>query len=153
MTKTVCKLFNKEASVQFAHKMLELMERENIKIVTFDGELGSGKSFIITCMIKSLMHNSFVDITSPTFNIVNEYLSYMHEPIFHFDLYRIEQESELEAMGMQEYVEHGICLIEWPKRAWQFLQHYKQLNIKLKAFNENIESEIREATYEVYIPA
>lgn len=152
MTKIVRKLFNKEASLQFAEELLQLLEKENIKIITFDGELGSGKSFIIAQMIKALMHNTFVDITSPTFNLVNEYTSFRHEAIFHFDLYRIEQEAELTALGMQDYIDHGICFIEWPKKAWQFIAKYKQLNVKLKALSDNPDSQLREASYEILLP-
>ena len=54
------------------------------------------------------------EISSPTFNIVNEYISNQVK-IYHFDVYRLENSDEFLEIGGEEYFESGICLIEWGK--------------------------------------
>ena len=52
------------------------------------------------------------EISSPTFNIVNEYIA-NNINIYHFDVYRLADEEEFYAIGGEEYFDKGICLIEW----------------------------------------
>ena len=88
------------------------------KILTFEGEIGAGK----TTFIKALCAKMGVEeeVTSPTFSIVNEY-AYKDEKgearsIFHMDTYRLEDIEEAINIGMEEYLDSGeICLIEWPE--------------------------------------
>lgn len=79
-------------------------------VVVLTGELGSGK----TKFVEGLLENFDLqnEISSPTFNIVNEYLSDKNK-IYHFDVYRLEDSDEFYAIGGEEYFEKGICLIEW----------------------------------------
>ena len=84
-------------------------------IVLLDGDLGSGKT-VFSKGIVSALSNGKITAVSPTFVLVNVYET---DPvIYHFDLYRISDVSELDAIGYQEYFySDGICLIEWPIRA------------------------------------
>ena len=69
-----------------------------------------------TTLIKELLSlMSVVDnVSSPTFSIINEYSTDKNEIIYHMDLYRIEDISELDNIGFFEYLESGkTCLIEW----------------------------------------
>jgi len=87
-------------------------EINDVNLVLFKGELGSGK----TTLIKSILKNLGVkeNITSPTFSIVNQYLI-SNGLINHFDLYRIKSLTELDVIGFEEYLESGaVCFIEWP---------------------------------------
>ena len=79
-------------------------------IVVLSGELGSGK----TKFVEGFLQNYGLEneISSPTFNIVNEYSS-SDTYIYHFDVYRLEDSDEFYAIGGEEYFEKGICLIEW----------------------------------------
>ena len=74
--------------------------------------MGVGKTTLIKELL-SLM--SVVDnVSSPTFSIINEYSTDKDEIIYHIDLYRIEDISELDNIGFFEYLESGkTCLIEW----------------------------------------
>lgn len=78
-------------------------------VISINGDLGSGK----TVLVKGIA--SFFDIeneiSSPTFTIVNEYTS--ATPIYHFDVYRLNDSSEFLEVGLDEYFDKGICLIEW----------------------------------------
>jgi len=76
--------------------------------VGFTGELGSGK----TTMIKGIVHClTGKNATSPTFVMVHEYRGRI--PVFHFDLYRLGSDAELETIGWEEYLGKGIILVEW----------------------------------------
>tara|TARA_B100000886_G_scaffold282984_1_gene207224 strand:+ start:184 stop:636 length:453 start_codon:yes stop_codon:yes gene_type:complete len=92
-------------------------------VVAFRGDLGSGK----TCMIQGICHAFQVHdyVTSPTFILINEYAGKRAEclvPIYHFDLYRLSGEDDLEGLGAEEYFYgDGICLVEWAERAGELL--------------------------------
>lgn len=146
----IYKLFDLEASRDFAKQLFQLIQTENVKIITFEGELGAGKTFIISELIKLFLHNSFIEVTSPTFNIVNEYQLH-HERFFHFDLYRIENEQELTEIGFAEYLSNGICIIEWPHYATKFIHDYKQIAVKIKLINQSATLTLREATVEIIV--
>ena len=83
-------------------------------VLCLEGDLGAGK----TLFVQSLAHSMGVEgeVTSPTFNLMNIYEGRMK--IFHFDLYRLETEDELEEIGFYEYVEEpeGLVVIEWPDK-------------------------------------
>ena len=92
-------------------------------VVAFRGDLGSGK----TCMIQGICQEFQVleYVTSPTFILINEYGGKRAEhfvPIYHFDLYRLSGEDDLEVLGAEEYFYgDGICLVEWAERAGELL--------------------------------
>ena len=84
-------------------------------VFAFHGEMGAGK----TTFIKAICEKLGVEdqITSPTFAIVNEYRSNSGELIYHFDFYRIKNESEAFDFGYEDYFYSGsICFIEWPEK-------------------------------------
>ncbi len=85
------------------------------RVFTFSGELGSGKTTLIKALCTELGVES--GISSPSFGIVHEYAG-RQGPVYHFDLYRLKDASELEAIGFEEYLESGhYCFIEWPEMA------------------------------------
>ena len=87
----------------------------NDRIFLFEGEMGSGKTTFIAEVCRQLGADD--DFGSPTFSIVNEYADRNGNPIYHFDLYRIDSTSEVLDMGAEEYFNSGeICLVEWPDR-------------------------------------
>ena len=90
----------------------ELKKNISHNVVLMCGEMGAGKTTLIKELL-SLM--SVIDnVSSPTFSIINEYSTDKDETIYHMDLYRIEDISELDNIGFFEYLESGkICLIEW----------------------------------------
>ncbi|MCD6221901.1 tRNA (adenosine(37)-N6)-threonylcarbamoyltransferase complex ATPase subunit type 1 TsaE [bacterium] len=85
-------------------------------IIGFSGELGSGKTTFIKGIVKKLCN---IPATSPSFVLINEYNGKI--PIFHFDLYRLENEKEIETTGWEEYIGKGITLIEWIEKIKKFL--------------------------------
>ena len=74
------------------------------------GDLGSGKTKFTEGVLQYFGLED--EISSPTFTIVNEYAN-ENGIIYHFDVYRLEDEDEFYAIGGEEYFQKGICLIEW----------------------------------------
>lgn len=80
-------------------------------IITLNGELGSGKTVFLNGLASFFGIEN--DVSSPTFTIVNEYNIPCNFPIYHFDVYRINDSDEfLEGVGT-DYFYNGACLIEW----------------------------------------
>ena len=95
-------------TLAFAKNFAKQLKIGDIIILT--GELGSGKTKFTEGILSYFGLES--EISSPTFTIVNEYHA-KDFPIYHFDVYRLEDIDEFYAMGGEEYLEQGVCLIEW----------------------------------------
>ena len=81
--------------------------------VAFYGDLGVGKTAFIRGFVSVVSPSSAV--RSPTFALVNEYRGGTL-PVFHFDMYRIEDEDDLYSIGFDDYPDRGICLVEWSEK-------------------------------------
>lgn len=85
------------------------------KVFAFKAEMGAGKTTFITGVLRA-MGIEEVD-GSPTYSLVNVYDSPMYGRIYHFDLYRIEDETEALDIGIEEMLySDEICFIEWPEK-------------------------------------
>lgn len=106
-----------------------IREAEANRVIIFNGEMGSGK----TTFIKAIGHVLGVKegMSSPTFSIVNEYETGSGEKIYHFDFYRLKNESEAYDIGTEEYFDSGAyCFVEWPDKVQSLLpQKYVEVNI------------------------
>tara|TARA_Y100001936_G_scaffold51771_1_gene50278 strand:+ start:148 stop:564 length:417 start_codon:yes stop_codon:yes gene_type:complete len=99
---------------------LELIGKKIIKysnkksnIFTFEGEMGVGKTALIKIILKHLKVKDLVK--SPTFSIVNEYLTSDNKIIYHFDFFRIKDKIEVINIGFEDYLDSSnFCFIEWP---------------------------------------
>lgn len=106
-------------------------------VVTFTGNLGSGKTTLIRGICRGLQVDQHV--TSPTFTLINEYAGKM--PVYHFDFYRLSNPMELHDIGIEEYFYgDGVCLIEWPEIVSDILPQ-NRIDINLTAhFAEGLEN-------------
>jgi len=96
-----------------AKQLIELFEKS--KVVLFYGHMGAGKTTFINVLCKEL--GILDESSSPTFSIVNEYLTEAGETIYHFDFYRLKSEIEAYDLGYEDYLYSGyLCLIEWPEK-------------------------------------
>ena len=95
------------------HKVAKKVTQEiNSNIILLSGEVGAGKTTLIKEILKILQVND--NVNSPTFSIINEYLSDDKKTIYHIDLYRIKNIDELHSIGFFEYLEsNNLCFIEW----------------------------------------
>ena len=95
-------------TMDFAYNLASKLNIGDVVVLT--GELGSGKTKFTEGFLKYFGLDK--EISSPTFNIVNEYKK-DNINIYHFDVYRLEDVSEFYAIGGEEYFSSGICIIEW----------------------------------------
>ncbi|MCF4101491.1 tRNA (adenosine(37)-N6)-threonylcarbamoyltransferase complex ATPase subunit type 1 TsaE [Gillisia sp. M10.2A] len=111
-----------------------LLSKVKSKTLLFYGEMGAGKTTLIKAIAKAL---GIQDIaSSPTFSLVNEYES-EHGPVFHFDFYRIEDESEALDMGIEDYLNtNSWKLIEWPQKISKLLDSEVQ-KLELSVVDKN----------------
>lgn len=95
-------------TIDFACKLAGTLK--NGDIIVLSGDLGSGKTKFTQGVLRHFGLEN--EISSPTFTIVNEY----HKDsvnIYHFDVYRLTDSDEFYAIGGDEYLNNGICIIEW----------------------------------------
>ena len=84
-------------------------------VIAYFGDLGAGKTAFTRGIAEGLGVSE--QVTSPTYTIVNEYLS-GRLPLFHFDMYRLGSSDELFDIGWEDYLARGgVCAVEWSERA------------------------------------
>ena len=105
------------------------------RIFLLSGDLGAGKTTLVQSIAKSLQVEE--SVSSPTFSLVNAYESPKAGVIYHMDFYRLEKPSDLEQIGLEEYLESGqLCFIEWPEIATDyFYTPYVQVDIEVDPNN------------------
>ena len=108
----------------------ELINSFKNKIVIFNGDMGSGKTTIISSIVNFLGAN--VKVSSPTFSIVNEY-NVDEGTIYHFDFYRLKNSKEALDLGIYEYLSSGNWnFIEWGEKIQELLpEEFTTVNIKV----------------------
>jgi tRNA threonylcarbamoyladenosine biosynthesis protein TsaE len=102
-------------------------------IISLIGNLGAGKTFFIKCVLEQF---DIFNANSPTFSIVNEYLS--KKKFYHFDFYRINSEIELIDLGIEDYFndDDAISFIEWGDMFPKLLPH-KKIEISINVIEDN----------------
>lgn len=113
-----------------AKQFLEICKGQNI--FAFKGKMGAGKTTFIKAICQELGVKD--TISSPTFSLVNEYLSDTGKKIYHFDFYRIKDMSEAYDMGFEEYIySNACCFIEWPEKVEDLLpERYVKVDIRVE---------------------
>jgi tRNA threonylcarbamoyladenosine biosynthesis protein TsaE len=81
-------------------------------VVTLEGSIGIGKTTFIRALLETL--GCIEEVPSPTFNLLHTY-ELGSVTFWHFDLFRIERLTDVYELGIEDALENGICLIEWPK--------------------------------------
>ena len=81
--------------------------------IAFYGEMGAGKTTLVKLLCK---HLKVIDVVkSPTFSILNEYISESNQTVYHFDFYRLNSKQEAIDIGLDTYFnDSSYCFVEWP---------------------------------------
>ena len=112
----------------YAAKLAKNLAPEDI--ILLNGDVGAGKSYFCRALIKSVLEYD-EDIPSPTFTLVQQYDTEIGE-VWHADLYRLSDPSEVIELGLLDAIECAIILIEWPDQIIDFLPS-SALNININA--------------------
>ncbi len=124
---------NLDEIANVAKKIIEL--GKNNRIWFFEGQMAAGK----TTLIKEICWQLGVaeNVGSPTYSLVNEYITKNNQTIYHFDFYRLKNETEALDYGLEEYFDSGnLCLCEWPSmipNLWP--SEYLMLNLSVLESN------------------
>ena len=88
----------------------------NRKVIAFHGDMGAGKTTFIHALCQLMKIKDVIG--SPTFSIINEYNTDAGDIVYHLDLYRLKDEQEAIAAGVEDCLYSGnVCMVEWPEKA------------------------------------
>ena len=97
-------------------------------VLAYEGDLGAGKTAFTRGLARGL--GCTEQVTSPTYTIVNEYLS-GRLPLFHFDMYRLRSAEDLWDIGWDDYLERGgICAVEWSENVREAMEGAVRIRIE-----------------------
>ena len=97
-------------------------------VLAYEGDLGAGKTAFTRGLAKGLGATDMV--TSPTYTIVNEYLS-GRLPLFHFDMYRLSSADDLWDIGWDDYLDRGgVCAVEWSENVREAMDGAIRIHIE-----------------------
>lgn len=112
-------------------------------VIALQGTLGTGKTTFAKALIGNLCHKSQPEVTSPTFSIMHPYVTDHGLSLYHFDLYRLENLDEILECGIEDALDDGISLIEWPEKAFSLLTDH---TIYITLEKETDEEDVRTIT-------
>ena len=138
-----------EETINFGKRLAKLFQKGDI--ICFFGDLGSGKTTLIKGIAQGLKISQS-KVSSPTFVLMNVYHGRL--PLFHFDLYRLEDIEGINSIGYDEFLYgRGVSVIEWADRLGVLLpDEYLQIDLKHKTIDERvIQLSAKGARYEKFI--
>ena len=119
-------LLNENETKEFAKEFAKTLKPGDI--VTLDGDLGAGKTVFTKGICEYFNVKDYV--VSPTYTIVNEYRGDI--PIYHFDIYRLEEEEELYNIGFYEYLNSdALIIVEWAEKIPEAFYGYKIKKVQI----------------------
>jgi len=131
---------NEKDTFNFAFEFAKTLKAGDI--ITLDGDLGAGKTVFTKGICEYFNVKNYV--TSPTYTIVNEYSG--NVKIYHFDIYRLNEEEELYNIGFFDYLEDdAISIVEWSENIPEAFYDYNVIKVTIKK-TEDLSSEKRHIT-------
>lgn len=103
-------------------------------LIALSGDLGAGKTTLARAILRSL--GVAEDVPSPTFTLVQRYRT-QNLGVSHFDLYRVESASELNELGLEDALDEGAALVEWPEHGLPDRLRQDALTIHLTALDHD----------------
>ena len=123
-------------TAELAKKFSKILKKGDV--VFFNGEIGVGKTTFIRHLINNIQKNNalnLTEVTSPTFNLVNEYDTGSFI-IQHYDLFRIKNSEEIKNIGLFENYKEILTLIEWPEKVEKIIKDKIELFFEYRYDNE-----------------
>jgi tRNA threonylcarbamoyladenosine biosynthesis protein TsaE len=105
-------LKDERATLAFGRKLARQLRAGDV--VTLSGALSAGKTTLVRGLLRALGHKG--EVPSPSFAIVQPYEA-LDPPVWHVDLYRIENALDLDELGLEDIREDGVLIVEWPDHA------------------------------------
>jgi tRNA threonylcarbamoyladenosine biosynthesis protein TsaE len=105
-------LKDEKATLALGRKLARLLRPGDV--VTLSGALSAGKTTLVRGLLEALGHKG--EVPSPSFALVQPYEA-LDPPVWHVDLYRIENASDLGELGLEDIREDGVLIVEWPAHA------------------------------------
>lgn len=106
-------------SIEETRKVAQALSSECAKgrVIALYGNLGAGKTLFSQALISKLcgFNDGESKVTSPTFNLLQNYQGVNGMPIYHFDLYRLNDPEEIIDIGYEDCLKNGFSIIEWPQ--------------------------------------
>ena len=118
---------------RFSEKTSKFIKKFNT--VFLYGELGVGKTTFAKYLIRYLV-GANIEVTSPTYNIIQSYRRFDEIKILHMDFYRLNDKTNIYDLDIIESFENAISIIEWPEKLIEFIPE-KRLNIKLSFVDDD----------------
>jgi tRNA threonylcarbamoyladenosine biosynthesis protein TsaE len=112
-------------------------------VVALSGTLGTGKTTLARAILAALGHTG--EVPSPTYTIIETY-DELNPPVVHADFYRLEDPSEVEELGLNDYREGAVLLAEWPDHAGGFAHEPACLAIDLEKVGDGREAVVTPGT-------
>lgn len=106
------KLQDEAATLALGRKLAKILRAGDV--LTLSGPLSAGKTTLVRGILGALGHKG--EVPSPSFALVQPYEG-LRLPLWHVDLYRIEDASEMEELGLRDIRQDGVLVVEWPEHA------------------------------------
>ena len=124
---------NAEETIKLGEKIARRLKPGDL--VALSGELGAGKTTLVKGIAKGLGVKNYRYVNSPSFVLVKEYKGKI--PLFHFDIYRLNNLKDIEDIGYEDYLARdGVVVIEWSSKMDRILPK-RHLDVALKIKNPN----------------
>lgn len=121
------KVFNSDGetrTIEIGRRLAGLLREGDILLM--EGELGSGKTTLVRGIMQGLRNGDGSCVKSPSYTIMNIYAPDAYSgasedaspglAVRHFDFFRVEDEDDIEELGLNDYWGKGVCIVEWPKK-------------------------------------
>lgn len=127
---------SEQETVQLGEKIAKQLKPG--ELVALSGDLGAGKTTLVKGIAKGLGVKNYKYVNSPSFVLVKEYKGKI--PLFHFDIYRLNNLKNIEDIGYEDYLGRGgVVVIEWAKKMGRILpKGHIEISLKIKSPSERI---------------
>ncbi len=139
----IIKTNSERETIEFAKRFARDMSDHDI--ILLYGTLGMGKSVVSRAIIRELCDDENMEVPSPTFTLVQTYESQAF-PIWHFDLYRLGDVSEIYEIGWEDATAGGVLLVEWPERLGELIPE-NRIEIHIAAQDNAVDARLIEVKY------